>query len=66
MARILLCSPAVKVHASQAYRKRVVTKESISRILGLREMLLLFQIGFNLLNAPVVFAILESISGLEP
>ena len=32
----------------------------------LREMLLSFQTGFNLVNAAVVCAILESISGLEP
>ena len=43
-----------------------VTRERISRILGLREILLSFQTGFNLVNAAVVYAILESISGLEP
>ena len=32
----------------------------------LREVLLLFQIGFNFVNAAVFCAILESISGLEP
>ena len=32
----------------------------------LREILLSFQTGFNLVSAAVVFAILESISGLEP
>ena len=32
----------------------------------LREILLSFQTGFNLVNAAVVCAILESISGLEP
>ena len=42
-----------------------VTKDRISRILEVREMLLLFQTGLNLLNAAVVRAILESISGLE-
>ena len=31
-----------------------------------REILLSFQIGFNFVNAAVVCAILESISGLEP
>ena len=34
-------------------------------ILELREILLLFQTGLNLVNAAVVFAILKSISGLE-
>ena len=56
----------MRVHDSQAYRKMDVTRESISRILELREMLLSFQTGFNLANAAVVCAILESISGLEP
>ena len=43
-----------------------VTRERISRILELREILLSFQTGFNFVNAAVVCAILESISGLEP
>ena len=49
-----------------------VTRERISRILELREILLSFQTGFNLteerqiLSDAVVCAILESISGLEP
>ena len=43
-----------------------MTRQRISRILELREVLLLFQTGFNLVNAAVVCAILESISGLEP
>ena len=43
-----------------------VTKERISHILELREILLSFQTGFSLVNAAVVCAILESISGLEP
>ena len=43
-----------------------MTRERISRILELREMLLSFQAGFNLLNAVVVSAIQESISGFEP
>ena len=40
--------------------------ECISRILELREILMSIQIGFNLVNAVVVCALLESISGLEP
>ena len=51
------------VHDSHAYRKMDVTRERISRILELREILLLFQTGFNLVNAAVVCAILESIVG---
>ena len=39
--------------------------ESISRIFELTEMLLSFQTGFNLVNAAIVCAILESISGLD-
>ena len=66
MARILLCSPAVGVHDSRAYRKMAVTRECISRILELREILLSFQTGFNHVNTAVVCAILESIPGLEP
>ena len=42
-----------------------MTREHISRVLELREMLLSFQTGFNLVNAAVVYAVLESISGLE-
>ena len=66
MACILLWSSAVRVHDSQAYRKMDVTRERISRILELRKILLSFQTGFNLVNAAVVCAILESIPGLEP
>ena len=56
----------MRVHDSQAYRKMDVTRERISRILELREILLSIQTGFSLVNAAVVSAILESISGLEP
>ena len=43
-----------------------VTRERISRILELREILLSFQTGSNFVNAAIVCAILESISSLEP
>ena len=66
MACILLWSSAVRVHDSQALRKMDVTRERISRILELREILLSIQAGFSLVNAVVACAILESISGLEP
>ena len=56
----------MRIHDSQPYGKMDVTRERISRILELREMLLLFPTGFSLANAAVVCAILESISGLEP
>ena len=66
MACILLWSSAVRVHDSQAYRKMDVTRVRISHILELREILLSFHAGFSLVNAAIVCAILESISGLEP
>ena len=63
MACILLWSSAVRVHDSQAYRKMGVPRELISCISELREMLLLFQTGFSIVNAAVVCATLENISG---
>ena len=66
MACILLWSSAVKVHDSQACKKMDVTRERISRILELREILLSFQTGFNLVNAADACATPESISSLEP
>ena len=66
MACILLWSSAVRVHDSHAYRKMDVTRECVSCILEVREILLSIQTGFNLVNAAVVYAILESISDLEP
>ena len=56
----------MRVHDSQAYRNMDVTRERISRILELREILLSFQTGVSLVSAAVVYATLESISGLEP
>ena len=47
-ACILLWSFAVRVHDSRAYKNMDVTRERISRILELREILLSFQTGFNL------------------
>ena len=66
MACILLWSSAVRVYDSQAYRKMGVTRERISRILELREILLSIQTDFSLVNAAVACAILQSNSGLEP
>ena len=54
----------MRVNDSQAYRKMDVTRERISRILELKEILLSTQTGFSLVNAAVC-AILESISDLE-
>ena len=56
----------MRVHDSQAYREMDVTRERIRHIFELREILLSFPTGFNLVSAAVVCAILESISGLEP
>ena len=56
----------MRVHDSQACRKMDVTKKRIGHILELKEILLSFQTGFNFVNAAVVRAFLESISGLEP
>ena len=56
----------MRIHDSQAYRKMDVTRERISRILELREILLSIQIGISLVNAAVACAILQSISGLDP
>ena len=64
MAFILLWSSAVRVRDSHAYRKMDVTRECISHILELREILLSFQTGFNLVNTAVVCAILEEYLGL--
>ena len=47
MACILLWSSAVRVHDSQTYRNMNVTKERISRILELWEILLSIQTGFQ-------------------
>ena len=65
VARILICSSAVTVQESEAYSNMNVTMERLSRILELREILLSNQTGFSCVNAAVVCAILESISGLE-
>ena len=56
----------MRVHDLQAYRKVDVTRERISRILKLRKILLSFQTDFSLVNAAVVSAIPDSVSGLEP
>ena len=55
----------MRVHASQAHRKMDVTRERISRILKLGEILLSFQTDFNFVSAAVACAILESSLTLE-
>ena len=66
MACILFWNSVLRAYESHAYRKMDVTMERISRILELRELLLSFQTGFNLVNAAVVCAILESTSAWNP
>ena len=56
----------MRVHDSLANRKVDVTRECISHNLELREILLSFHTGFNLVNAAVVCAILDNISSVEP
>ena len=51
---------------SQRIRRYPGTVNASDGILELREMLLSFQTAFNLINAAVVCAILESVLGLEP
>ena len=58
MACVLLWSYAVRVHDRQAHRKMDVTRERIRHTLELREILLSFHTGVNLVNAAVVCAIL--------
>ena len=43
-----------------------MTRERVSRILELREILLSIKTGFSLVNAGVLCPIQESISGFEP
>ena len=54
------------VHVIHAYKNMDMTKERISVILELMAMFLLSQITFSLVTAVVVWAILESTSGLDP
>ena len=56
----------MRAHDSQTYRSMDLTRERISRFSELRKILMSFQTGFNLVDAAVGCAILESISGLEP
>ena len=49
----IFCGTLLRVHDLQAYRQMDVTREHISGISELREILLSFQTGFNLFNAAV-------------
>ena len=63
MACILLWSSAVRVHDSQAYRKMDVTRERISRILELREILLSIQIFGSLTCTAILVRALGTVQG---
>ena len=65
-AWILLCSSAVSVHVSHAYRNIVMTRARINLILSFILMFLSFQMIFSLASAAIVWAALESTSLLEP
>ena len=64
--RLVFFFAALRVSDSHVYRKIDLTREYISHVLELTEMLLSFRTGSHLVNDAVVCAILESISGLEP
>ena len=56
---------AVMVHVSHAYKNVTMTRERISLILELMVMFLSFQMNFSLVTAAVVWAVLDSTSGLD-
>ena len=56
----------VMVHVSHAYKNMDMARECISLILELMAMSLSFQMTFSLVTAAVVWAILDSTSGLDP
>ena len=57
---------AVMVHVSHAYKNMDMARERISLILELMAIFLSFQMTFSLVTAAVVWAILNSTSGLDP
>ena len=63
---IFFSNSAVRVHVSQAYRKIEMTKDRISLILELSAMFLSFHTVLSFVNAPIVWAILDSISCFDP
>ena len=62
----ILSMSAVMVHVSHAYKNMDMAMECISLILELMAMFLSFQMTFSLVTAAVVWAILDSTSGLNP
>ena len=63
---IFFSNSAVMVHVSQAYRKIEMTKDRISLILELSAMFLSFHMVLSFVNAPIVWAILDTISCFDP
>ena len=63
-ACILLSMSAVMVHVSHAYKNMDMARERMSLILALMVIFLSFQKTFSLVTAAVVWAILESTSGI--
>ena len=63
---VLLSVTAVMVHVSHAYKNMGMARERISLILELMAMFLSVQMTFSLVTAAVVWAILDSTSGLNP
>ena len=61
-----LSSSAVKVHESQAYRTKEMTRERISFTFDPKDMLLSLKVGFSFVRAAMACTILERTSGLEP
>ena len=57
---------AVMVHVSHACKNMDMARERISLILELMVMFLSFQMTFSLVTAAVVWAVLDSTSGLVP
>ena len=57
---------AVMIHVSHAHKTMDMARERISLISELMAMFLSFQITFNLVAAAVIWAILDSTSGLDP
>ena len=66
VGQFLFSTSAVKVHDSQAYRNKGMTRGRISFTFDPRDMFLLLQIGFSFVKAAVACSILETTSGLEP
>ena len=65
-ACILLSMSAVMVLVSHAYKNMDTARERISLLMELMAMFLSFQMTLSLTNAAVVWATLDSTSGLDP